>query len=110
MVTQAVVRDRAYDATSFIESITQTGARAVIPPHENRQKPRVFDTHLNKHQNLVERFFCRLKQFRPIATRYDKLTSRFFAFIAIVAAFIWLVWMSTDPSKSSSTTWNLGWE
>jgi transposase len=53
-------------------------------------KPRIFDRHQYKHRNLIERFFCRLKQFRRIATRYDKLASRFSAFIALVASFIWL--------------------
>jgi len=43
-----------------------------------------------KHRNLIERFFCRLKEFRRIATRYDKLASRFSAFIALVASFAWL--------------------
>ena len=90
VAAQAVVADKAYDAASLIDVITQTGASAVIPPRLNRQAPRAFDTHQYKHRNLVERFFCRLKQFRRIATRYDKLASRFSAFIAIVAAFIWL--------------------
>lgn len=90
VVTQALVADKAYDAGALIEIITQRGASAVIPPRQNRQQPRVFDTHHYKHRNLIERFFCRLKQFRRIATRYDKLASRFSAFIAIVAAFIWL--------------------
>jgi transposase len=88
--TQAVVADKAYDAAPLIETITQTGASVVIPPRENRQEPRAFDRHRYKHRNLIERFFCRLKQFRRIATRYDKLASRFSAFIAIVATFIWL--------------------
>lgn len=82
--TQAVVGDKAYDADPLIEFITQTGASAVIPPRENRRQPRPFDVHHYKHRNLIERFFCR------IATRYDKLASRFSSFIAIVAAFVWL--------------------
>jgi len=90
IVTQAVVADKAYDAESLIQLITQSGASAVIPPRGNRREARAFDTHQYKHRNLIERFFCRLKQFRRIATRYDKLASRFSAFIAIVAAFIWL--------------------
>ncbi len=90
VLTRAVVADKAYDAASLIEIITQMDASAVIPPRENRQEPRAFDMHQYQHRNLIERFFCRLKQFRRIATRYDKLASRFSAFIAIVAAFIWL--------------------
>ena len=49
-----------------------------------------FDKHLYKNRNLVERFFCRIKQFRRIATRYDKLAQRFASFVALAAAVIWL--------------------
>lgn len=90
IATQAVVADKAYDADALIASILQTGATAVIPPRENRRVSRSFDKHHYKHRNLIERFFCRMKQFRRIATRYDKLASRFSSFIALVAAFIWL--------------------
>ena len=90
IVTDAVVADKAFDADALIAAIEQTGAKAVIPPKSNRLMPRDFDRHQYKHRNLIERFFCRLKQFRRIATRYDKLASRFSAFIALAASFIWL--------------------
>ncbi|NTV71417.1 MAG: transposase [Azonexaceae bacterium] len=51
---------------------------------------RSYDKHVYKSRNLIERFFARLKQFRRIATRYDKLDVRFEVFISIVAALIWL--------------------
>lgn len=88
--TQAVVGDKAYDADCLIEFIAQTGASAVIPPRQRRRQPRPFDRHHYKHRNLIERFFCRIKHFRRISTRYDKLASRFSSFIALVAAFVWL--------------------
>jgi transposase len=90
LATQAVVADKAYDADPLIESITQTGASAVIPSRGNRRQLRAFDAHHYKHRNLIERFFCRIKHFRRIATRYDKLASRFSSFVALVAAFVWL--------------------
>jgi len=90
IATQAVVADKAYDAVPLIEFITQTGASAVIPPRQNRRQLRSFDTHQYKHRNLIERFFCRIKHFRRIATRYEKLASRFSSFIALVAALVWL--------------------
>ena len=65
-------------------------ATAVIPPRANRKESRSYDQHLYKSRNLIERFFARLKQFRRIATRYDKLDIRFEAFISIAAALIWL--------------------
>ena len=64
--------------------------QAVIPPKSNRNVQRSFDQHLYKNRNLVERFFCRIKQFRRIATRYDKLAERFASFVALAAAIIWL--------------------
>ncbi len=55
-----------------------------------RTEPRDFDRHLDKGRNLVKRCFCHIKHFRRIATRYDKIDRRHEAFIAIVAAWIWL--------------------
>ena len=86
----AVVADKAYDADALIEHIEESGAIAVIPPRSNRPEQRSFDKHQYKHRNLIERFFLRIKQFRRIATRYDKLAERFSAFIAIAATFLWL--------------------
>jgi len=86
----AVVADKAYDADPLIAHIQAMGAAAVIPPRTNRLEQRSFDKHQYKHRNLIERFFLRIKHFRRIATRYDKLAERFSAFIAIVAVFLWL--------------------
>jgi len=62
----------------------------VIPPRSNRLAPRDFDRHLYRARNLVERFFARLKHFRRIATRYDKLAKSSPSFIHLACAFIWL--------------------
>lgn len=86
----AVVAGKAFDADAVLQFIRQSGAIAVIPPRENRREQRPFDKHQYRHRNLIERFFCRLKHFRRIATRHEKLASRFASFIALVAAFIWL--------------------
>jgi transposase len=87
----AVVADKAYDADTLITHIRESGATAVIPPRTNRIEQRSFDKQQYKHRNLIERFFLRIKHFRRIATRYDKLAERFSSFIAIVAAFLWLI-------------------
>lgn len=86
----SVAADKAYDADTLIQHIQQSGAQVVIPPRQNRKQQRPYDRHQYRHRNLVERFFCRMKHFRRIATRYDKLASRFSTFIALVACFIWL--------------------
>ena len=62
----------------------------LLEPTSNRIELRSYDKHVYKSRNLIERFFARLKQFRRIATRYDKLDIRFEAFISIAAALIWL--------------------
>lgn len=86
----SVSADKAYDSDSIIEYLNASNIQAVIPPRCNRLVQRMFDTHLYKNRNLVERFFCRIKQFRRIATRYDKLAQRFASFVALTAAIIWL--------------------
>jgi len=86
----SVSADKAYDSDSIIEYLNASNIQAVIPPRCNRLEQRVFDKHLYKTRNLVERFFCRIKQFRRIATRYDKLAQRFASFVALAAAIIWL--------------------
>ena len=88
--TRSVTADKAHDTNEILTHIkNKIGAEAVIPSKANREQ-RPLDLEHDKSRNLIERFFCRLKQFRRIATRYDKLASRFSAFIALVATFIWL--------------------
>ncbi|OZI14984.1 hypothetical protein CE195_04895 [Sodalis-like symbiont of Philaenus spumarius] len=58
--------------------------------HNSALEQRSLDKHLSASRNLLERFFCRIKQFRRVATRYDKLAERFALFVALTAAFIWL--------------------
>ena len=67
------IADRGYDADPLIEDIQMRKAQAVIPPRSNRIILRDFDHHWYKDRNLIERFFNRIKQFRRIATRYEKL-------------------------------------
>lgn len=85
-----IVADKGYDSDAFVTAITAQGSQAVIPPRSNRLNPRSFDRHLYKDRNLVERFFARLKHFRRIATRYDKLATSFLSFVHLACAFIWL--------------------
>jgi transposase len=75
----------------LVQIIEATGAQAIIPPRCNRNLPRKIDWHRYKARNLVERFFNRLKQFRRLATRYDKLANRFNAFLHLACAYIWLL-------------------
>ena len=87
---QSVVADKGYDSDAFVETVTAQGSQAVIPPRSNRLNPHTFDRHIYKSRNLIERFFNRIKQFRRIATRYDKLAQSFLSFVHLACAFVWL--------------------
>ena len=74
----------------MIEPLAQAGATAVIPPKANRKNPRPYDKDLYKARHLIENFFAKLKQYRAIATRYDKRAVHFLGAVHLAAAVIWL--------------------
>jgi transposase len=76
---QMLLADKAYDADWLREMVRDKGGWACIPPKRLRKSPICFSPFLYKQRNLVERFFNKLKYFRRIATRYDKLGSSFLA-------------------------------
>ena len=83
-------RDKGYDADPLIAQLRDARIAAVIPPRSNRKEKRDCDFTLYKERNLIERFFEKLKQFRAIATRYDKLARNFLGALRLVAAVIQL--------------------
>ena len=85
-----VLADRAYGAKMIRAYISEQGARYVIPPQSNVSDPWSVDWRLYKERHLVECFFQKLKWFRRIATRYDKLDASFLAFVYIAAIAILL--------------------
>ena len=90
MSGQAILADKGYDADYIVEAAEIMGAIAVIPPKSNRKVQREYDRDLYKERNLIERMFGKLKQFRRIATRYDKTKTAFMAFIHIASILLWL--------------------
>lgn len=84
-----LIADRAYDARRLREWLSQRGAEAVIPPNPTRKHPHAYDPQAYKSRNLIERMFCRLKDFRRVATRYDKLGRNFLAGVLIAATVTW---------------------
>ena len=86
----AVIGDKAYDADTLIDKLTDRGVSPVIPPKANRKDKRECDFALYCERNLVERFFNKIKHFRAIATRYDKLARNYLAAVHLVAAMILL--------------------
>ena len=87
---EAVIADKGYDSDALVQRIEATHAESIIPPRSNRISPRGYDQHRYKARNLVERFFNRLKQFRRIATRYEKLSVHFAAIVTCVCIVLWL--------------------
>jgi transposase len=88
---QMLIADKAYDADErVIKRLEEAGKMAVIPPRRNRTEVRSYDEHLYKARHLIENFFARLKQYRGIATRYDKRASNFLGGIYLAAAVVWL--------------------
>lgn len=84
----AVAADKAYDSNDIRGRLAEEGMEAVIPSKANRKETIPHDEEKYKERNKVERFFNKLKWFRRIATRYDKLKCTFDAAVKIVAAFI----------------------
>jgi transposase len=91
MAAEALLADKAFDADKrVIEPLLAQGKSVVIPPKSNRKIQRDYDKEAYKARHLIENFFCKLKQYRAIATRYDKTARNFLAAIYLAAAVIWL--------------------
>jgi transposase len=87
---QALLADKAFDADWFLELLEKLGIQAVIPPKSNRKIQRHYDKHLYKERNAIERFFNKIKHFRRIFSRFDKLDSSFLGFLYLAGTLIWL--------------------
>ena len=85
-----VLADKAYDADGIRNLIEAQGAVPNIPPKSNRKWKPCFSKALYRERNLVERFFSKLKHFRRIATRYDKLAENFLAMVQLASMRLWL--------------------
>jgi transposase len=91
LAADALIADKAFDAEERVRRpLERAGKTAVIPPKANRTDPRPYDKDLYKARHLIENFFAKLKQYRAIATRYDKRAVHFLGAIHLAAAVIWL--------------------
>ena len=84
-----VLADKGYDGARAMEAIAATGATPVVPRRSITASWRTFDAYLYKDRNAVERFFSKIKHFRRIATRYDKLARNYLGFTNLVCALKW---------------------
>jgi transposase len=87
---EVVMADTAYDADHFRAAIAVINATAVIPNNPSRSQKLPFDTNLYKERHLVECCFSKLKQFRRVATRYEKTARNFLAIVTIAATILWI--------------------
>jgi transposase len=86
----ALLADKGYDANYIVEAAHLMNAEVVIPPRSSRKNPREYDEELYKERNLIERMFNKLKHFRRVATRYDKLSVSYLSFVYIAGIYLWL--------------------
>jgi transposase len=84
-----LIADKAYDANSLRQLLADQRAKAVIPSTASRNRPIPYSKTAYRQRNLIERMFARLKDFRRVATRYDKLARNFLAGALIAATVIW---------------------
>ena len=87
---KALLADKGYDADSLIENLEKRKIKVIIPPKSNRKIQRHCDYALYRERNLVERFFQFIKQYRAIATRYEKTARNFLAGVNLICALMWL--------------------
>jgi len=87
---EVVIGDKGYDSDALVEAIEARGAEAVIPPKRNRKVQREYDKERYKDRNLVERFFAQIKQYRRVATRYEKTARNFLAFVHVASIMVLL--------------------
>jgi transposase len=87
---EAVLADKAYDNNDLRQTIAEMKAEAVIPSTRSRKIPIPHDEAVYKERNLIERCFNKLKHFRRFATRYDRRTDHYLAFVHLAAVMLWL--------------------
>ena len=87
---KALLADKAYDSDKIVQFAQEQGMEVIIPSKVNRKQQRALDKHRYKARHLVENLFQRMKVFRRVATRYDKLDERFLGFVHIAGIMKWL--------------------
>jgi putative transposase len=89
--TKKLLADKAYDSAELRKKLKERGTTPVIPNKRNRKQPFSFSRKAYRERHRIENAFCRLKDFRRIATRYDRLAVNFVAAVHLVAAVVWWI-------------------
>jgi transposase len=87
---QALIGDKGYDDADFIKALIAAGVEAVIPPRVNRKEQREYDAHLYRERHLVECFINKIKHYRRVFSRFEKLSKNYLGFLSFVSALVWL--------------------
>lgn len=87
---ERLLADKSYDWDDFIKQLVALGIEVVIPPRASRTEQREYDKHWYKERHLIECFVNKIKQYRRIFSRFDKLAHRYLGFLSFAAALIWL--------------------
>jgi transposase len=87
---KSFIADKGYDSNAVVDAIQQRGMKVVIPPKSNRNDKRKFSRKLYRTRHFVENFFCKIKRYRRVATRYDKTSTNFLGFVLFAAVRVWL--------------------
>lgn len=87
---ERLIADRSYDAEDFLLMIMEVDAEVVIPPRQNRKESRAYDKHWYKERHLAECFINKIKHYRRIFSRFEKLAKRYLGFLSFVGTLIWL--------------------
>ena len=90
-VAKRLLGDKAYDSTELRLWLRERGTKCVIPNRSNRKQPYSFSKKAYRERHRIENAFCRLKDFRRIATRYDRLARNFLASVYLVATIVWWI-------------------
>jgi transposase len=87
---EVVIADKGYDSKAVVAAIESRGGEAVIPSLKNRARPREYDRDRYKDRNLAERFWSKAKQYRRVATRYEKTARNFLGFVHVASIMVLL--------------------
>ena len=87
---QVLIADKGYDSGPLIELVTAKGIEAVIPPKKNRLVQREYDRHLYRERHLIECFIGKIKHYRRVFSRFEKLSKNYLGFLSFVSALVWL--------------------
>jgi len=86
----AVIADKGYDTDELIEAVKARGIEAVIPPRGNRKEQREYDRYLYRERHLIECFINKIKHYRRVFSRFEKLSKNYLGFLSFVSALVWL--------------------